>query len=84
MMKLMKVDKFSVSFEAHLGDQVRDAARKAGTGVSGWLADAAAAKLRAESLAEFLDAWEARNAPLTPEELARAEAELGLSSRPED
>lgn len=75
----MKVDKFSVSFNARLGDEVRDAARRAGSGVSAWLAEAAAAKLRAESLAEFLDAWEIEHGPLTPEELAQAEAELGFT-----
>jgi hypothetical protein len=31
---VMKVDKISISFEADLGDRVRDAARKAGTGFS--------------------------------------------------
>jgi hypothetical protein len=77
----MKVDKLSVSFEATLGDNVRNAARKAGTGVSSWLADAAAAKLRAEALQEFLDAWESEHAPLTAEELRRAETELGIQTR---
>ncbi len=38
----------------------------------------AAARLRADALREFLDAWEAEQGALTPEELARAEAELGL------
>jgi hypothetical protein len=50
----MNVDKISISFDAALGDQVRDAARKAGTGLSSWLAGAAAARLRAEALEEFL------------------------------
>lgn len=74
----MKVDKLSISFEATLGDEVRNAARKAGTGVSTWLAEAAAAKLRSEALREFLDAWESEHSPLTVEELRRAESELGL------
>ena len=43
-----------------------------------WLAEAARAKLRAEALGAFLDAWEWENGPLTVEELRRAEAELGL------
>lgn len=73
----MKIHKLSVSFEAQLGDQVRDAARKAGTEVSAWLAEAAAAKLRAESLADFLNGWEAEHGPLTAGELTLAEAELG-------
>ncbi len=67
----------SVSFDGELGDAVRDAARRAGVGLSAWLAAAAAARLRAEALAEFLDSWESSHAPLTPDELARAERELG-------
>lgn len=74
----MKVDKMSVSFDAVLGDEVRAAAQRAGKGISSWLAEAAAAKLRAEALAEFLDAWESEHGPLSAEELGRAEAELGL------
>lgn len=74
----MKVDKLSISFEADLGDEVRLAARKAGKGLSSWLAEAAAAKLRAEALGEFLDTWERDHGPLTAAELGRAEAALGL------
>ncbi len=76
----MKVDKLSVSFEPELGDAVRAAARRQGAGLSRWLADAAAAKLRSEALAELLDAWEAEHGLLTTEELARAAAELALPS----
>ena len=74
----MKVDKMSVSFEAALGDEIRRAARSAGVGLSSWLAQAASARLRADALREFLDTWEAEQGALTPDELARAEAELGL------
>ncbi len=74
----MKVDKLSVSFDPDLGDAVRSAAKRTGRGLSRWLADAAAAQLRAEALAEFLDGWEAEHGPLTAEELAKATAELGL------
>ncbi len=76
----MKVDKLSVSFEPELGDAVRAAARQQGAGLSRWLADAAAAKLRSEALAEFLDAWEAKHGSLTADELATAAAELALPS----
>jgi hypothetical protein len=76
----MKVDKISISFEAGLGDQVRGAARRAGTGLSAWLAGAAAARLRAEALAEFLDAWESKHGALTPAELNRAERELAVGT----
>ncbi len=74
----MKVDKLSISFDADLGDAVRAAAKRSGRGLSGWLAEAAAARLRAEALDEFLDSWEAEHGELTAEELARASAELGL------
>ena len=79
---VMKVDKLSVSFDPDLGDAVRAAAQRSGRGLSGWLAEAAAARLRAEALAEFLDAWEAEHGELTAEELARATAEIGLSHEP--
>jgi hypothetical protein len=75
----MKVDKLSVSFDPDLGDAVRAAAKRSGRGLSRWLADAATARLRAEALAEFLDAWEDEHGELTAEELARAAEELGLS-----
>ena len=78
----MKVDKLSVSFDPDLGDAVRAAAKRTGRGLSGWLADAAAARLRVEVLADFLDGWEAEHGPLTAEELAQATAELGLSGAP--
>jgi hypothetical protein len=76
----MKVDKLSVSFEPDLGDAVRSAAAQAGKPVSSWLAEAAASKLRAEALAEFLSDWEAEHGVLTAAEIARAERELGLAS----
>lgn len=75
----MKVDKLSVSFDPDLGDAVRAAARQRGAGVSRWLADAAAAKLRTEALADFLDAWEAEHGSLTAVELATAAEELALT-----
>lgn len=73
----MSVHKLSVSFDAELGDAVRAAAKRSGTGLSGWLAEAAAARLRADALSEFLDAWEAEHGQLTADELAAAAAELG-------
>lgn len=76
----MKVDKLSISFDPELGDAVRSAAAQAGKPVSSWLAEAAASKLRAEALAEFLAGWEAGHGALTAEEIASAERELGLAS----
>jgi hypothetical protein len=76
----VKVDKLSVSFESDLGDAVRSAAAQAGKPVSSWLAEAAASKLRAEALADFLSDWEAEHGVLTAEDVARAERELGLAA----
>jgi hypothetical protein len=76
----MKVDKLSISFEPELGDAVRSAAAQARKPVSAWLAEAAASKLRADALADFLARWETEHGVLTAEEVARAEAELSLAT----
>jgi hypothetical protein len=76
----MRVDKLSISFEPELGDAVRSAAAQAGKPVSSWLAEAAASKLRADALADFLATWESEHGVLTAEEVARAEAQLGLAT----
>jgi hypothetical protein len=76
----VKVDKLSISFDPELGDAVRSAAARAGRPVSAWLADAAASKLRADALAEFLASWEAEHGALTAAEIATAERELGLAA----
>ncbi|HEY1642139.1 MAG TPA: hypothetical protein VGG35_15715 [Streptosporangiaceae bacterium] len=74
----MKVDKVSVSLDPELGDAVRSAAAQAGKPLSAWLAEAAASKLRAEALDEFLASWEAEHGALTAAEISRAERELGM------
>jgi hypothetical protein len=76
----VKVDKMSVSLDAELGDAVRSAASRAGMTLSSWLAEAAASKLRAEALAEFLAGWEAEHGALTAQEIGRAERELGVAA----
>jgi len=68
----------SVSFDPELGDAVRSAAAQAGKPLSSWLAEAAASKLRAEALAEFLAAWQAEHGALSAAEIAHAERELGV------
>jgi hypothetical protein len=78
MLLAMKVDKLSISFDPDLGDAVRGAARHRGSSLSAWLAEAAAAKLRAEALADYLDEWEAERGSLTADELAAAASELGI------
>ena len=44
--------------------------------VSGWLADAAERKLRAQGLGRVVDEWEAEHGAFTEVELAAAEREL--------
>ena len=73
----MKVDKMSISMDPQLGDGVRLAAERAGVSVSAWLADAAAARLRKQALADFLSDWQAKHGKITATELAKARAELG-------
>lgn len=75
----MKVDKMSVSFAPDLGDAVRAAAAQAGKPLSSWLAEAAAAKLRAQALAAFLAEWESEHGALTADEVVKAERDLGLA-----
>ncbi len=72
------MNKLSISFDPALGDAVRDSARHQGSSISAWLADAAAAKLRAEALVDYLERWEAAHGALSTEELAAAAAELDM------
>lgn len=71
----------SVSFDPHLGDAIREAAARGAMPLSTWMAEAAAAKLRAEALTDFLAAWESESGPLSPAEIARAERELHVDGQ---
>jgi len=73
----VKVDKMSISMDPQLGDDIRLAAERAGVSVSAWLADAAAARVRKQALADFLSDWQAKHGRITATELAKARAELG-------
>ena len=75
----MKVDKISISLDPDLGDELREAAREDGRGVSAWVADAVAKRLRARAFEEVMRQWEAEFGPLTEEEIALGAAELGLA-----
>jgi hypothetical protein len=73
--------KFSVSLEDGLYERVRDAAGP--SGVSGWLADAAAARLRAEALSAVAEEIaSATGGPYTEDELSEAARWLPSSSMP--
>ena len=75
----VQVDRFSVTMEPELGAAVRDAAERAGMSVSGWLAQAAADRLRNDLLGAALDAWEAEDGPFGDDELDAAAAILGVT-----
>ena len=73
--------KISVSLDDHLYQRVRDAAGS--DGVSGWLADAAAARLRAGALRTVAEEIaEETGGPYTELELSAAQKWLPSSSMP--
>jgi hypothetical protein len=74
----MKANKLSISLDAELGERVRDAARRQGQSLSAWLAEAAAARLRKDSLRRALDEYQAEHGAFTPDEIAQGEADLGI------
>jgi hypothetical protein len=71
--------KISVSVEDGLLDAIRVKAQDGN--VSGWLADAAQRKLRADSLNHYADEVESATGSLTEQELARARAWLSSVTR---
>ena len=73
--------KISVSLDDELYERVRDAAGT--SGVSGWLADAAAARLRANTLSAVAEEIAmATGGPFTEDELSEAARWLPSSSTP--
>lgn len=79
MIAYMKVDKMSISMDPELGARVREAAERARQPLSAWIAEAVAARLRADSLAGFISDYEAEHGAFTVEELAVARREMGLA-----
>ena len=79
----MKVDKMSISMDPDLADEVREAARRSGRGLSSWLAEAAASRLRSEALSDLLSDFEREDGAFAARELAQARAELGYQSPPQ-
>jgi hypothetical protein len=77
----LAVTKISVSLEDALYTRVRDAAGP--NGVSGWLAEAAAARLRSEALSDVAEEIATRTGgPYTEDELSEARRWLPSSSTP--
>lgn len=73
----MTTSRLAISLDAALASQIREAAD--GGTVSGWLADAAERKLRAQGLGEVVADWEAEHGTFTVAERRRARRELGLT-----
>jgi hypothetical protein len=73
----MTTSRLAISLDAELADQIRDAAE--GGTVSGWLADAAERKLRAQGLREVVDDWQDEHGAFSESERRRARRELGLT-----
>lgn len=73
----MTTARLAISVDAELAEQIRDAAD--GGTVSGWLADAAERKLRAQGLKEVVTDWETEHGAFTATERRRARRELGLT-----
>jgi hypothetical protein len=74
----MSVDRITMAMDPELSAAVREAAKRSGMSVSGWLAQAAADRLRNELLGIALDKWQEETGPLTEEELRTAAETLGL------
>ena len=77
----MQVDRLSITLDPEVGRAVREAAARAGTSVSAWLAGAAADRLRNQLLGVALDAWEAETEPFRDQELDAAARLLGVNRR---
>ncbi|MBK9179790.1 MAG: hypothetical protein IPM45_09515 [Acidimicrobiales bacterium] len=72
----MAVKKLSVALDAEVAAQVVRAAERARVSVSAWLNHAAENELAVEAGLDAVRDWEADHGPLTPEELAAADALL--------
>ena len=70
----MTTSRLAVSLEADLAQQIRDAAGS--ESISGWIADAAERKLRAQGLRGVVASWEDEHGAFTDAERRRARREL--------
>jgi hypothetical protein len=70
----MATDRFAISMDSVLAQDIRDAAERDAEGnVSAWLAQAAARELRRSALQALVAEEEARNGPITEQELAEVD-----------
>jgi hypothetical protein len=72
----MTTARLAISVDSDLAERIREAAD--GGTVSGWLADAAERKLRAQGLGEVVADWQAEHGAFTEAERRRARRELGV------
>lgn len=75
----MTTARLAISVDADLAARIREAAD--GGTVSGWLADAAERKLRAQGLGEVVADWQAEHGAFTDVERRRARRELGVAGQ---
>ncbi|MDB4953708.1 MAG: hypothetical protein JWO36_1277 [Myxococcales bacterium] len=77
----MNVDRLSITLDHRLGAAARKAAKQAKMSLSAWIAEATADRVRNDALGRALDHWEADDGAFSADELAEAEATLGLVRR---
>ena len=76
MIRVMAVERMTVSLDAELAAAVREAAESDGHNVSAWLADAARRRLAARGLSDVVADWEAEHGAFTEAELEAATERL--------
>jgi Mn-dependent DtxR family transcriptional regulator len=76
MIKVMSVERLTVSLESELADAVRIAATAESLNVSAWIAKAAHRELSSRGLREVVAEWEATHGSFTEKELAAARKKL--------
>lgn len=72
----MPVRKISIALDEAAADQAVNSAAAEGVSLSAWLNDAVERKLRIQAGLAAVREWEVENGPLTPDELAHADAVL--------
>ncbi len=73
----MAVERLTVSLEAALASEVRDAADADAQNVSAWMAEAARRQLAARGLRDVVSAWELEHGSFTEDELVAGRARFG-------
>lgn len=81
MLGWVTAEKYSASMDAALLSEARAAAQAEGLSLSGWLADAAADRLRLRALHELVVEWEAQHGTITAEDLAAIDRKVSDARR---